>query len=343
VPVDEYLAALDRELTLRFRDSGSEIDTLYLGGGTPSRLGPDGLARLIQLVTARFPLRPNAEVTIEANPEDVSPDDTRRWREAGITRVSLGAQTFSDAALTWMHRTHDAAAIPRAVDAIRGAGFSDYSLDLIFALPSTVERDWTHDLQQALALKPSHVSLYGLTVEAHTPLGRWRERGQIIDAPEERYEREYLEAHDTLTTRGFEHYEVSNFGRPGHRARHNASYWRAVPYVGLGPGAHEFDGETRRWNTGVYAEWVSLLDSGRDPTQGSEQLTPANIAAETVYLGLRTTDGLALSDRERAHVQPWIEQGWAVCSETRQLRLTALGWLRLDSLAADLAHFRSRS
>jgi oxygen-independent coproporphyrinogen-3 oxidase len=343
VPVDEYLTAVGRELALRFDHIGNEIETLYLGGGTPSRLGPDGLGRLVQLVASRFALTPGAEVTIEANPEDVTPDDARRWRDSGITRVSLGAQSFSNAALAWMHRTHDAAAIGRAVEAIRGAGFDDYSVDLIFALPSTVERDWTSDLQQALALEPSHVSLYGLTVEAHTPLGRWRDRGQITDAPEERYEHEYLEAHETLGQAGFDHYEVSNFGRPGHRARHNSSYWRAVPYVGLGPGAHEFDGETRRWNTGVYADWVSTLGEGRDPIQGSELLTAGNVAAESVYLGLRTTDGLALSDRERAHVQPWIDQGWAECSETRQLRLTALGWLRLDSLAADLAHFGSRS
>src|SRR5262249_44700428 len=157
------------------------IDTLYFGGGTPSRLGADGVARLLDLCRRHFAVDPLAEITLEANPDDVTRDVATAWRQAGVTRVSLGAQSFDDDALRWMHRTHDAAAIVRAADALRDAGLPDFSLDLIFALPDDVPRGWEADLERALSLSPAHVSLYGLTVETHTPLGRARDRGTLGD------------------------------------------------------------------------------------------------------------------------------------------------------------------
>jgi oxygen-independent coproporphyrinogen-3 oxidase len=270
----------------------------------------------------------------------VTVDAARAWREAGITRLSLGAQSFDDAVLTWMHRTHDAAGISRAVDAARAAGFSDYSLDLIFALPPGVTRDWESDVARAMALEPTHLSLYGLTVEPRTPLGHQQARGELIDPPEESYEREFLYAHDALASAGFEHYEVSNFARPGKRARHNSAYWTGAPYAGIGPSAHEFDGSVRRWNVEPYAEWTRLLDERQDPVGGDERLTPDNRAAERVYLGLRTTDGLVLDSGESARVEPWIAAGWAKRDGNRVV-LTPLGWLRLDALAAALTVVRS--
>ena len=342
VPVAAYVEALGRELALRSGElGGGALDTLYLGGGTPSRLGADGLAATLHAMGEHVSLRAGAEVTIEANPDDVSADAGAAWRAAGVNRVSLGAQSFDDAALGWMHRPHDAAAIGAAVRALRAAGIENISLDLIFALPDSLGRDWSRDLDAALALEPEHISLYGLTVEPHTPLGRWTARGAVAEAPEERYEREFLLAHERLSAAGLEHYEVSNFARPGFRSRHNGSYWRRVPYAGFGPSAHSFDGQRRRWNVGAYAAWAAALGTGRDALEGEEVLTEENQAAERVYLGLRTTDGLELTPAELARTESWRRAGWAWLEGSR-LRLTPLGWLRLDALAADLTVVGSR-
>ena len=342
VPVDEYLRAVDAELRLRFADAGAwTAETLYLGGGTPSRLGGEGVARLLALLRSRIELAPDAEVTIEANPEDVDAVAARLWREAGVNRISLGAQSFDDRVLAWMHRVHDAGRIGAAVAVAREAGIENLSLDLIFALPADLGRDWRRDVDLAVALAPDHLSLYGLTVESHTPLGRWRARGSVAEAPEEDYEREFLHAHETLGAAGLEHYEVSNFGRPGRHSRHNRSYWRGVPYAGLGPGAHEYDGAERRWNVGAYAAWHRTLGEGRDPIEGRETLTADNRSAEEVYLGLRTSAGLTLRAGEEGAVASWVGEGWGRI-EKGALRLTPLGWLRLDALAAVLTDLRSR-
>jgi oxygen-independent coproporphyrinogen-3 oxidase len=344
VPVDEYVDAIRRELALRFprEEGGWRAETLYFGGGTPSRLGGEGVRRLLDVVRERVALEPGAEVTLEANPEDVTPAALAAWRDAGIDRLSLGGQSFDDRVLAWMHRGHDARAVSRAVEMARDAGLGHVSFDLIFALPAELGRDWSRDLDLAVALAPSHLSLYGLTVESGTPLGRWRERGQVREASEEEYEREFLEAHARLAGAGFEHYEVSNFAGAGGRARHNSAYWRGVAYAGLGPSAHEFDGRRRRWNVGPYAEWVRRLGGGSDPLEGAETLTDENRVAETVYLGLRTIDGLQLAcSGEQERIVRWVEAGWAVLDGDR-VRLTASGWLRLDSLAADLTLLRSR-
>ena len=383
VPVDEYLTALDSELTLRFdnRDNrgqsqwgqsqwgqsqwgqsqwgqsqwgqsrsakGSdpgrltEVDTIYFGGGTPSRLGGEGVARALTLVRERFPLAADAEVTIEANPDDITESAVEAWLQAGVNRLSIGSQSFDDAVLAWMHRTHEGTGIERAVGAARSAGIDNLSLDLIFALPEELQRDFAADLERLLALEPDHVSLYGLTIEQGTPLGRWVSRGKTVERAEEGYEAEYLAAHDALTAAGLEHYEVSNYGRPGMRSRHNSSYWRGVPYVGLGPAAHGFDGRVRRWNVRAYTDWRDLLTQRRDPLGGEEELTEQNRLAESVYLGLRTDAGLLLEEGERDLVAPWEVAQWVTRGADDRLRCTALGWLRLDALAAALTHSRSR-
>ncbi len=343
VPVDDYVRAVETELALKFgRDEPFEVDTLYLGGGTPSRLGGDGVARLVDAIRRRVSLASDAEVTIEANPDDVTRNAVELWREAGVNRLSIGSQSFDDRVLEWMHRTHRGTAIADSVDAAHAGGIENISLDLIFALPPEVERDWDRDLERAIALAPEHLSLYGLTVEPATPLGRWRDRGTISDAPDERYEREYLLAHDALVAAGFDHYEVSNYGRPGRWSRHNGAYWTGAAYAGTGPSAHEFSGRERRWNVSAYAEWQRRLDSGESPIADSERLTSENRVAEDVYLGLRTSAGLALSGAEFSYVERWIEAGWGKIDATGRLALTAAGWLRLDALAADLTLFRSR-
>ncbi|HEX6791274.1 MAG TPA: coproporphyrinogen-III oxidase family protein, partial [Candidatus Krumholzibacteria bacterium] len=179
VPVDDFVDSLERELQSRLGEASAELQTLYLGGGTPSRLGAEGVQRVLDLVRKRFPTAPGAEVTIEANPEDVSAGAATAWRGAGVNRISLGVQSFDDAVLRWMHRTHDAAQAVKAAAILKEAGFDDWSLDLIFALPPEVDRSWTNDLERAIELEPPHISSYGLTVEPHTPLVRWRERGEI--------------------------------------------------------------------------------------------------------------------------------------------------------------------
>jgi len=343
VPVDEYVAALQRELELRFHGAGPiEVETLYLGGGTPSRLGGAGVARVVDLVQRYFPLAPGGELTIEANPDDVDTEAIDAWVAAGVNRLSVGSQSFDDRALAWMHRTHDASGIERAVAAARAGGLDDLSLDLIFALPAELERDFGSDVRHLLSLNPRHVSLYGLTVEPSTPLGRWVGRALTAEADEAAYEREFLAAHDLLTAAGLEHYEVSNYAQPGRRSRHNSSYWEGAPYVGLGPAAHGFDGEERRWNTRAYAHWRDLVMSGVDAIEGRETLTEANRTAESVYLGLRSDRGLEIESRERDLVAPWEVAGWVHYGPEGRLRCTPLGWLRLDALAAALTHHRSR-
>jgi oxygen-independent coproporphyrinogen-3 oxidase len=342
VPRDEYLDSLERELSIRASTlDSSSVETLYLGGGTPSRLGGEGVSDVIAAVRARADIDPMGEVTIEANPEDVTPRAVGAWRHAGVNRLSIGAQSFDERALAWMHRTHSARQTSEAIATARGEGIDEVSLDLIFALPESLDRDFNRDLDTALELEPQHLSLYGLTVEPRTALARWRDRGAVREAPEERYEAEFLLAHERLTAAGFEHYEVSNYALPGRRARHNSIYWARKQYLGLGPSAHSFDGRTRRWNVAPYTAWARQLAAGADPIEAEETLTADEEFAERVYLGLRTVDGTADVPWAEDRVARWKDAGWAV-AESGRLRLTEAGWLRLDAIAADLTLVGSR-
>ena len=339
-PIDEYTTALRAELSLGAVE-GSTLDTVYLGGGTPSRLGGLGVADVLSAVRSHAEIAPNAEVTIEANPDDVNDMAVAHWVAAGVNRISLGAQSFDETVLGWMHRTHDATQIGTAVRAIRRGGIENISLDLIFALPPHLDRNWKNDIERALDLDPTHVSLYGLTVEANTPIARWADRGAIVEGSETDYEEEFLHAHDAMTAAGFEHYEVSNFSLRGMASRHNSAYWTGAPYAGIGPAAHSFDGTARRWNASAYTEWLRRLASSESVAAGEEILTDENRDAEEVYLGLRTQRGLEIGDEELPTVELWRAAGWAEL-ELRRLSLTPAGWLRLDSLAADLAARRAR-
>src|SRR5690606_23415346 len=254
----------------------------------------------------------------------------------GVNRVSLGVQSFHPAVLGWMHRTHAAADVPRAVAALRDAGIASLSLDLIYALPDALDRDWGGDLDQVLALGPDHLSLYGLTVEPQTPLGRWVARGAAVPSPDERYAREFLLADARLGAAGFEHYEVSNYARSGRRAAHNSAYWRRAPYLGLGPSAHSASGSLRWWNRREWTDWSRALEAGESAVAGEERLDPAAVALEDLYLGLRTTDGLAVGRLPPGRVQQWVAAGWATI-RGGHLVLTAEGWLRLDALVAQAA------
>lgn len=338
VPASRFHDAIKAELVTRgISPAQGALGSVYLGGGTPSKLGAavGDITKLISTVSGR-PLAELGEVTVEANPEDVSPDVVGAWRDAGVNRVSLGAQSFDERVLEWMHRTHAVSAIGKAVKVLYGEGISNVSLDLIFALPDELNRDWSRDLEQALSLDPKHLSVYGLTVEPHTPLGRWTDRGRVAGASEERYETEFLETDRTLGAAGFVHYEVSNYARPGFESRHNSAYWSGAHYLGLGPSAHGFDGETRSWNARDYSKWLECVEAGRDPTEGEETFWPAEIEAERIYLGLRTSRGLLATEHEFALAEPWVAEGWAR-REGDRLVLTPTGWLRMDSLATHLA------
>jgi len=330
--------------SFRVPRGATQLDTLYLGGGTPSLLPAPDLARLISSVfdafhsTSSLDAFDAVEVTLEANPEDVTPESVRAWRAAGVNRVSLGAQSFNDRALQWMHRSHDAARIGDAVRALREGGIDNISLDLIFALPEALQRDWARDLDHALALRPTHVSLYGLTVEPRTPLDRWISRGATHLPADERYADEYLLAHKRLTADGFQFYEVSNAARDGFRSRHNSAYWSGRSYVGLGPAAHSFDGTTRRWNLRAWEAYRRAIAEGRSAVESEEVLTPEQQELERMYLALRTTEGLDITALYRPLppvTAQWLEQGWVVESGGR-LKCTPEGWLRLDALVPKL-------
>ena len=334
-PVAEFLDSLAREAGIT--GIPADLATVYLGGGTPSRLGGAGIARLAALLGGRRDL---AEFTIEANPEDITADAVSAWLAAGVNRISLGAQSFDQAVLRWMHRVHDAEAIGRAVRTARAAGAANISLDLIFSLPESLGRDWRNDLARAIALDPDHISLYGLTIEDGTPLGRQVQRGEMTAASDTRYEDDYLLAHQLLGAAGYRFYEVSNAARAGREAIHNRAYWRLVPYLGIGPSAHSFDGSARWWNEPAYARWRERLASGASPVAGREILGAPQQAVEQLYLGLRTSEGIALDHPAAvrlAKVAPqWIRQGWAERFGEGRLRLSTLGWLRLDELVASV-------
>jgi oxygen-independent coproporphyrinogen-3 oxidase len=339
-PAEAFAEAIEREWAgWQSHPAWTEspaLDTIYFGGGTPSRLPPEAIARLLQVFRRDREVLPAAEVTLEANPDDVDGPRAAAWRGAGINRVSLGAQSFQPAVLAWMHRTHTSEQIGAAVAALRNAGFDNVSLDLIYAVPEVLDRNWSLDLGQALALHPEHLSLYGLTVESHTPLGKWTARGESLPVADERAAEEYVAAHRAISAAGYEHYEVSNAARQGFQARHNSAYWRRAPFIGLGPSAHSgFDNE-RSWNVRDWEDYRRRNVAGVSVREASEILTPEQVSLEDLYLGLRTSGGVLAGAVPSRVAARWIDSGWAVEPQGR-LVLTPEGWLRLDALVGSLS------
>lgn len=318
-------------------EASPPITSIYFGGGTPSRLSPSALGAMLSRIRGDRQVASDAEVSLEANPDDVTEAAAEAWLALGINRVSLGAQSFSPEALAWMHRTHAAEQIGGAAGALRMAGFQNWSLDLIYALPDSIPRDWPADLSRALALEPKHLSLYALTVEQGTPLGRWTARGEALPAPEERAAGEFLFAHQLLDDAGFEHYEVSNWAHPGFRSRHNSAYWLRRPFIGLGPSAHSGKGPVRCWNVREWEEYRRRAESGQSVRADLETLSATQIALEELYLGLRTAEGVPSALVPASLSSRWLESGWAEESADR-IALTPEGWLRLDALVASLTH-----
>ena len=306
IPV--YLAALDVEVRL-YRDQFPVFDSLFIGGGTPSWLGDAALTGIMKNLRRHFVFAPDTEITIEANPDDITPGKLRLFRELGINRLSLGVQSFDEAELRLLGRRHTARQTLAAVDLIRAAGFTNLGLDLMYGLPGQSPDAWLKTLETALSLAPEHLSCYQLTVMTgetpalRTPMARQMARGELT-LPDEEIQREFffLTA-NFLTARGYLHYEVANFARQEsqagslcyHVCRHNLKYWTRTPYLGLGPGAHSFDGCRRWWNVSSVESYASSLNAGQPPVAEVETLTPEQIRLETLALGFRTREGVSLA------------------------------------------------
>jgi len=295
--VGPYLAAVRREADRRASElAGRAVEGVYFGGGTPTVVAARDLAGLLEHTAARFGVVPGAEITIEANPGTVDAASLNELRSAGFNRISLGAQAFQDRLLSRLGRAHDAAAIGAAVDAARAAGFNDLNLDLIYGLPGQTVDDWRETLAAAVALGPEHVAAYALKVEPGTPFHRDQAAGRL-DLPGEEVEAAmYEEARETLAVAGYEHYELSNWARPGHRSRHNLLYWRNRDYAGLGAGAWSHLGRRRWGNVREVGDYIRLVEAGADPVGEAEELDPRRAAGETAFLALRLLDGLSLSE-----------------------------------------------
>ncbi len=356
--IADYLAAIERELTrldaVPDRGLGNarlELASLYLGGGTPSHLGQDGLKRLFDILHTRLRPLPDAEVTIEANPSDVTESLAAAAAACGTTRVSLGAQSLDAKTLAALDRDHAPDDVRRAVDILLGRGFT-VSVDLMTAAPGQTLADVERDLDAILALGSQHLSVYCLTWEKGTQFESLRSRGTLKPA-DEQLERAMLERTiDRLEAAGFEHYEVSNFARPGGRCRHNETYWDCRPWEAFGPGAARFDGRVRITNHRSTTTWMRRVLAGEDFTGDCDAMTPREAAQERVVLGLRRRAGLSRADFLAASgldldvvaggpIRRWIEHGLAT-DDGERVQLTREGLLVSDALWADVLRPTSR-
>ena len=339
-----FVRDLIRETAL-WSDWQAPIDTVYFGGGTPSLLSADQLDRLLDAVRGNLPARADARVFFEANPEDVTRDAVREWRALGVATLSLGVQSFDDRELRFLGRRHDGDRGREALTQCLAAGFDTVSLDLIFGLPGQSADTLRASLDIAVALAPHHVSCYQLTVHEGTAFGRRRARGRLVEMAEDEQAERYALVHEVLDRAGWSAYEVSNFARaPQHRSRHNMKYWRHLPYLGLGPSAHSFDGTRRWWNHRGTRAYRAALDEGERPVAGSETLSKNDLALEALMFGLRTVDGIDLRDfrqrfgidlaaRNRRLLDECVESGLLALGEDR-LAPTTSGLAVADALAA---------
>ncbi len=267
------------------------LDTLFLGGGTPTRLSPAALERLFDLLAGSFSLAPAAELSVEANPIDISPPLCRRLAARGVTRISLGAQSFDRGKLAVLERDHSPETIARAF-ALAAAAFPQVSLDLIFGCPGETRATWQADLEAAIDLGPAHVSTYGLTFERGAAFWSRRAKGLLTQADEELERDFHARAIDSLTTAGYEHYEVSNFARVGQRCRHNENYWAGGAYFAVGPGAASYVGGRRQMNHRSTTTYIRRMLAGRSPVAESETLDDEDRAREMLVFGLRRIGGV---------------------------------------------------
>lgn len=343
---DAYVDALCQELTLRAEELPADeaITTIYLGGGTPSQLTTDQLDRLFSYIYKVYRSQP-VEVTMECNPDDITPAFADWIAQSPIDRISMGAQTFSDDRLRLLRRRHTAAEVRRATTLLRQAGIRNISIDLMFGFPGETLADWEQDIDEALRLGVEHISAYSLMYEEGTTLHRWLSEGRIQEIDDDLSLRMYDCLVDRLTAAGYRHYEISNFALPQRESRHNSSYWRDMPYMGLGASAHSFDGRQRSWNVADIETYIAAIGRGERPCT-VEALDPDTHYEDVVLTSLRTAEGIDLGKIQRdfgsqrldfllAAADQDLRQGYLV-REDDHLCLTRRGIYLSDGITARL-------
>ena len=341
-----YVHALCQELEMRKNYlEGEEIETIYLGGGTPSQLSEDELKEIFTYIYKVYSVSPDAEITLEANPDDLTPEYVAMLRQLPINRISMGIQTFQEETLKLLHRRHTAQQAIEAFKRCREAGFQNISIDLMYGLPGETLDTWKEDLQQAIALHPEHISAYHLIYEEGTALWKLREQHQVEEADEDLSLTLFSTLIDELTTAGYQHYEISNFSLPGLHSRHNSSYWLGKKYIGCGPSAHSYNGTSRQWNIASLDAYISNMENG-EPCFEVEELDLYTRYNDFIITRIRTHWGLPLSHLQAEFgdelyryclrmARPHIEQGMLQIQENT-LRLTRRGIFISDGIMSDL-------
>jgi oxygen-independent coproporphyrinogen-3 oxidase len=343
---DELLAALVQEIGQeKAYLEGQTVETIYFGGGTPSLLSGAEVNLLLQTIRNEFPLAEGAEITLEANPDDITTEKLRTWKEAGINRLSIGVQTFYEDELRWMNRAHNADQSRRCIELCLQEGLTNLSIDLIYGSPLLSDEQWKQNVQTAVSYGIPHLSCYALTVEEKTPLHKQIAQLKKTPVDSDHQARQFILLMDWLKEAGYEHYEVSNFAKPGMRSRHNSSYWKGITYLGLGPSAHSFNGTGRRWNVAHNAKYIESVQKGT-AEKVCEELTATQQLNECIMISLRTAEGLDLNRVEitwgeseklriTKDIQKYLKKKQVVLSDNK-VRLTNEGMLVADGIAANL-------
>jgi len=343
---NDFVQALLREISLRKNYLQNEnIETIYFGGGSPSLLDSSELQLIFDRLRENFTIDPNAEITLEANPDDITADKTNAWRTVGINRLSLGIQSFHDEDLKWMNRAHSADQSLKSIETVRTSGFSNLTIDLIYGTPTLSDEKWKSNVDVAINLNISHISCYALTVEARTALHKMISQKKMSNVDSEQQARQFLLLTEWLEMNGYEHYEISNFAKPGMRSRHNTSYWQQKKYLGLGPSAHSFDIKSRQWNIANNALYISSILNGL-PASEIETLTASQQLNEYIMTSLRTSEGMNLqfvSDKfgkkASSNLEKLLskfERNGSLVRTGERVLLTKNGKLFADGIAADL-------
>lgn len=337
--------AMERELALRKSFLNETVDTIYFGGGTPSLLLPERISFLLDAIYNHFPISEQPEITLEANPDDVSPARASAWKKAGINRISLGIQSFQSHWLEWMNRAHNAEQSLQAITELQAAGFENISIDLIYGMPEQADVAWLKEIQMAIDLQVTHLSCYALTVEPRTALWHMIETGKAVTVDPDQQARMFLLLMDSLEKAGYEHYEISNFAKPGKRSRHNSAYWKGKAYLGIGPAAHSFNGSRRMWNIQNNTSYTSQIEAGVLPLT-EENLTAIEQWNEYIMTSIRTMEGISLkriaeqfgveqSEQLLLHAATWLKRNLLQQTD-EHLCLTREGKLLADQIASDL-------
>ncbi len=321
------------------------IDTIYFGGGTPSLLSNDEIRKLIEAVNQAYNVSADAEITLEANPDDINKNKLREWKRAGINRLSIGIQSFKEKDLHWMNRVHNADQALQCITMVKDAGFTNYSVDLIYGTPTLEDDDWKKNVGIALAMQVPHLSCYALTVEPATALHKMIAKKSKNEVDPEKQARHFLMLMNWMETSGYEHYEISNFALPGYRSRHNSSYWQGKTYIGIGPSAHSYFKNIRRWNVSNNALYIKSLQNNLIPFE-EEYLSIKQQLNEYIMTSLRTIEGVDLDfvkekfgeDKSYTLQQASLryQQNKNLKLTDQKLQLTTNGKLFTDGITADL-------